>query len=193
MREIQSKKALEVVLSRLSWFEKGQVRQEQYTTPGQIAADLGCGTGILGIGCLLLGASSVYFVDSDDSAILRCKDNVLKLQSEGYALNRYELVLSDISRFDKKVDTVVMNPPFGTKIKHADKEFLVKAFSISKVTYSFHKTATKEYIMQLARRFGFNILERFDFKLMLKNTMKGHVKNKVYIDVSAFYFKEMGM
>ena len=118
MREIQSKKALEVVLSRLSWFEKGQVRQEQYTTPGQIAAevlwkaamcgevkgkviaDLGCGTGILGIGCLLLGASSVYFVDSDDSAILRCKDNVLKLQSEGYALNRYELVLSDISRFE---------------------------------------------------------------------------------------------
>jgi putative methylase len=211
MKEIGSKKALEVVLSKLSSFERGKVSAEQYSTPssiaaevvwkgalngdikGKVIADLGCGTGILGIGCLLLGCSKVFFVDNDDYAISKCKENMAKLESEGYELGEGEYVLSDVKDFDKMIDTVVMNPPFGTKKRGADREFLVKAFSISKVTYSFHKTSTNEYIMQLAKRNGFNILERFDFQFMLRNTMKSHVKKKVYIDVSAFCFSSVGM
>ena len=30
-----------------------------------------------------------------------------------------------------KIDAVIMNPPFGTKQKHADTEFLLKAFELT--------------------------------------------------------------
>ena len=69
-----SKGRLGVILSRLRVFYKAKVRVEQYPTDSEIAAqmlweshlrgdiegkvivDLGCGTGILGIGALILGA-----------------------------------------------------------------------------------------------------------------------------------------
>ena len=85
--KIASKSGLAVVLSRLSVFQRPKVRVEQYPTDSEIAAevlwsafmkgdidkmciaDLGCGTGILGIGALLLGAKKVYFLDIDQNAL----------------------------------------------------------------------------------------------------------------------------
>ena len=67
-------------MSKLKAFIHPKVKQEQYTTDSEpaaevlhsaymnhdiknkIIADLGCGTGILGIGCLLLEAGFVYFL-----------------------------------------------------------------------------------------------------------------------------------
>ena len=83
---IGSKKALAVLLSRLEGFIGPKVRVEQYATDPEIAAevlwqafmkgdigkvsvDLGCGTGILGIGLLALGSKKVYFIDSDQKVI----------------------------------------------------------------------------------------------------------------------------
>ena len=43
------------------------------------------------------------------------------------------------------VDTVVMNPPFGTRKKGADMEFLSAAMKVaSQAVYSLHKTSTRE-------------------------------------------------
>ncbi|CAN0900116.1 rRNA N6-adenosine-methyltransferase METTL5 [Linum grandiflorum] len=43
------------------------------------------------------------------------------------------------------VDTVVMNPPFGTRKKGADMDFLSAALKIaSQAVYSLHKTSTRE-------------------------------------------------
>lgn len=45
----------------------------------------------------------------------------------------------------KVVDTVVMNPPFGTRKKGADMEFLSAAMKVaSQAVYSLHKTSTRE-------------------------------------------------
>ena len=207
MSKIGSKKQLEIVLSRLKGFEKAKVSDEQYITQSSIAAevlwkahfrdieekvivDLGSGTGILGIGCLLLGARKVIFVEKDKEAMGICKENIKKIESEGFELGEEEFIEGDIKEFGEGADTAVMNPPFGTKQRHADKEFLLKAFSVANVTYSLHKTSTKEYIMQLAERNGFRIRERFDFDFMLRNTMKHHTKGKQYVDVSCFVFEK---
>ena len=98
MTKISSKSTLAIALSRLEDFSKPKVRQEQYLMDSEIGAsmlwnacllgdigaktiaDLGCGTGILGIGALLLGAKQVIFVDSDEKALEIAKKNVLKVK-----------------------------------------------------------------------------------------------------------------
>ncbi len=90
---MKNQKALALILSRLQSFTKPNVREEQYATPAELAAgvlwkislekniigktilDLGCGTGILGLGALLLGAKKVGFVDADNEALLIAKKN----------------------------------------------------------------------------------------------------------------------
>ena len=209
MSQIKSKKALELVLGKLNGFQKAKVRDEQYITPSDIAAevlwkayfngdiedkvivDLGAGTGILGIGCLILGAKKVIFVDKDKEVLEICKENLEKIESEGFEINEWQIMENDIGKVDLIVDSVIMNPPFGTKQKHADKDFLMKAFEISNVTYSFHKTSTKEYIIQQAEKNKFDLKERFDFKFMLRNTMAHHKKGKEYIEVSCFDFEKI--
>ncbi|XP_048442317.1 rRNA N6-adenosine-methyltransferase METTL5-like isoform X2 [Pyrus x bretschneideri] len=43
------------------------------------------------------------------------------------------------------VDTVVMNPPFGTRKKGADMDFLSVALKIAtQAVYSLHKTSTRD-------------------------------------------------
>ncbi|MCK5283357.1 MAG: methyltransferase, partial [Nanoarchaeota archaeon] len=206
--KIGSKKALEMVLSRLKGFKEAKVRDEQYITPADIAsevlwkayfnsdiedkviADLGSGTGILGIGCLVLGARKVIFVEKDSAAMEICRQNLEILKSEGYDAGRSMFIEGDVKDFCERADCVFTNPPFGTKKKHADKEFLLKAFEISNMTYSFHKSSTNEYIIDISRKNGFEIRERFCFKFLLKNTMKHHTKGKKYIDVSCFVFEK---
>ena len=111
-----------------------------------VALDLGCGTGILGIGCLLLGASKVYFVDNDEDALKIAKESLKIVKSEFSIEGKASFLCSDILGFDKKVDTVVQNPPFGVKVRHADRDFLKKAMEMGKVEYSFHKSDSKRFI-----------------------------------------------
>ena len=50
-------------------------------------------------------------------------------------------------------DTVVMNPPFGTKRKGVDMDFLRAAFRISTGTViSLHKSSTRAHIQKVAER-----------------------------------------
>ena len=197
---IPSKKSLEVRLSRLKGFFAPKVRAEQYITPSEIAAeilwmakmsgdiegkriaDLGCGTGILGIGCLLLGASKVYFVEKDSDVIPHIKENLIA--EEGFPDGMAIINNQDVRDFSLEVDTVVMNPPFGTKEAHLDRIFLDSALLRAKVSYSIHKTETVEYLISYALRKGFILRERLDFEYLLSNSMHHHVKKKHYIRAS---------
>ena len=201
---IGSKKQLEIVLSKVLGFYEAKVREEQYITPSSIAAevlwkayfngdiekktiaDFGAGTGVLGIGCLLLGAKNVFFVERDAEAMRICQINVAKVKSEYSGLGEPLFALSDLRNFEIKVDTIITNPPFGTKVRHADKEFLLKAFTAADKVYSFHKSSTSEFVVELAKKNCFILDEKFNFSFMLKNTMKHHMKNKPHIEVSCF-------
>jgi len=151
---------LESILQEVSSFSNPNFHLEQYPTSahisahvlytidktyeeinGKIIADLGCGSGILAIGCSLLGSSHVIGIDVDPIALRDATENIVKLEAE------VELLMSDVSYlpFSHKVDTTVMNPPFGTRNKGIDLVFLKKAIELSKVSvYSLHKSSTRE-------------------------------------------------
>lgn len=202
-----SRSSLAIELSAIKGFSEPKVSVEQYMTDSEIAAtvlwdaymkgdiegkviaDLGCGTGILGIGCLLLGAAKVYFVESDNLAMKAARENVEKMKSEGSA----EFFLGNVSKFDKRADTIIMNPPFGTKSEHSDRKFLEKAFETSDMVYSFHKSETKGFIETFARDKNFIISQVIEFEFPLKATMKFHKKRVEKINVSCFRFAKQNL
>ena len=205
--KIGSKKALAVLLSSLEGFIGPKVRVEQYSTDPEIAAevlwnvfmkgdigkvsvDLGCGPGMLGIGLLALGAQKVYFVDFDKKVMDVAKANVAKIESECKVAGETIFRLSDINDFNEQVGLVVMNPPFGIKVRHMDKVFLKKAFEIGKVVYSFHKTESKKFLASFAKDNNFKITDVFDFEFPLKATMSFHSKRIKKILVSCFRFEK---
>ena len=117
---LESKKALAMLLSGLEGFIGPKVRVEQYATDPEIAAevlwqaymkgdigkvsvDLGCGTGILGIGLLALGSEKVYFIDLDQKVIDIAKENLSKLESE-YNLGDAVFKCQDIDDFNDSSD-----------------------------------------------------------------------------------------
>ena len=51
---------------------------DQHILGGENVIDFGCGSGILGIGALKLGASRVWAIDNDPQAITASRDNALK-------------------------------------------------------------------------------------------------------------------
>ena len=56
---------------------------------GKQVVDYGCGSGILGIAALLLGAESVLAVDNDPQALLASKDNLSRNQLDSDKLSTY--------------------------------------------------------------------------------------------------------
>ena len=202
-REICSKKELAVLLSKMESFKGPKVIVEQYATDPEIAAeviwqacmngdigkvsvDLGCGTGILGIGLLVLGAKRVYFVDFDKGALEIAKNNLEKVKSEYEVEGEAIFVCKDARDFNENVDLVLQNPPFGVKIKHMDRVFLGKAFEIGEIVYSFHKSEGKRFVERFSQDNGFKITNVMDFKFPLKATMGYHTRRIRRIGVSCF-------
>lgn len=206
--EVRSKSELAIVLSKLEGFKQPKVMVEQYATDSEVAAeflwfaamkgdlkgkvsvDLGCGTGILGIGALLLGAEKVYFVDSDAESVeiaqKNLKNAVKMAKSESSLHDRAVFLCLDIADFTEKVDVVLENPPFGTKERHADRAFLARAMETAPVVYSLHKSESKGFVEAFSGDCGFKVTNVLDFEMPLKATMKMHEKRIYRIKVSLF-------
>ena len=184
------KKELEIALSGLNGFEKQRLDLEQYQTEAHVAADLlwyaymrgdiagkvvadfGCGNGIFGVGALLLGAKKVVFVDVDKKALELAKVNVANVEKEVGERFDKSFFNVDIRRFNRKVDVVLTNPPFGVKKSHADKPFLLKIVSCSKIGYSFHKIESKNFVERVAEDEGWvaQMVRKYDFPLRMKES-----------------------
>ena len=204
-----TKKSFAVELSKLRVFDKPKNILEQYPTEsdvaadflwdavmrneisGKIIADLGAGTGILGLGCLLLSAKKVFFVDIDKDCLEIAKKNFEEL-SKKYDLSKalVEFVVCDVRKFDEKADLVVENPPFGIKNAHADKAFLEVAFKTAPLIYSLHKTETKEFVEKISKDHDFKVVEVKNYNFPLKQTMSYHTRKIQRIDASCFKIKK---
>jgi len=188
-----SQKSLAVRLSRLKTFIKPNTTLEQYATDSNIAAqvihsadmlgdvegkhivDLGAGTGILGLGALLYGAAKATLLDIDDKALHVAQENADALEVAP------EIIHSPLRAVQG--DVVIMNPPFGTKTTHADKEFLLAAFKSAPVVYSMHLASAQDFVRIVARDEGFAATHVWPVSFPLPNTMKQHKQKRTYIDV----------
>ncbi|XP_045582223.1 rRNA N6-adenosine-methyltransferase METTL5 isoform X1 [Procambarus clarkii] len=204
-------KELEAWLQDVNGFEIPKIQLEQYETPvhiaarmihtiessfgdleGKVVADLGCGCGVLMIGCALLEASAVFGFDVDNDALKICQRNLEEME-----IKSAEIVQMDIkdlatpdSRFLKMFDTVVLNPPFGTKRNQGtDMEFLRVALSLSKsAVYSLHKSATRAHVTKKAADWGVKMQVIAQLRYNLSNTYKFHKKKSIDIEVDFIRF-----
>ncbi len=201
---IKSKSQLAILLSKLAVFDNSKLKlnREQYATDseaaaaalwfaymsgdieGKTVADLGCGTGLLGIGALLLGAKKAFFIDNDAEALSICKQNISAAAPD--LASQAEVINCSVAEFKQEVDTVVQNPPFGTKVKHADKEFLQQAIKVATVVYSMHKIETAGFVKKFASTNGFAVTNILPLQLQLKSTYAFHKSRMKRIDVGLF-------
>lgn len=200
-----SKSDLAIILSGLHGFPFPRVDWEQYMTDSEVAADLiwtaymnkdiekksiadlGCGTGILGIGAMIMNANNVLFVEKDELAVKIAEGNLKRVEEhlpEGF--EGAEFLTMDVLEFFSPVDTVLMNPPFGTRDPGADTAFLQRAMKIAPTIYSLHKASTKEYLRGFIAKNGFKVFFEKEYQMPLKNTMSQHEKKIERISVVAF-------
>jgi putative methylase len=198
------RKDLEIALQRVKPFTAPNPTDEQYPTPASIAADvmflaysqgdiaglkvadLGCGTGMLGIAAALLGAREVVGLDKDQAALDLAKENARVMGVE------VRLCKGDVSEILENVDTVVMNPPFGSQKKHADLPFLEKAMEIAEVSYSLHNASTQDFLLKLVTSAGRRgeVLKRY--KLEIPHTFAFHKKAKRDVEVLLLRIQKHG-
>ncbi len=199
-----TKKRLAILLSKLKDFEDPDPKKEQYITDSEVAAgilwnahmlgeiedrmiaDLGCGTGILGIGALILGARWVHFLDNDPEAIRIAEVNLAEFDSQDY-----HFIEADVRDFNRKVDVIIQNPPFGVQEKHADRVFLEQAFKYAPIIYSIHMYETLDFLIKFAEDNGFKITHKWRYNLPLKSTMVHHRKRIHIVHVGCFRFQKI--
>ena len=159
---------------------------EQYSTPVDIVAemiklanaqgdlsgnvvDLGCGTGRLAIGAALLGAEvTAYEIDNDALELAKSYSKEHNLEIEWINLA--------IENIDKKYDTVLMNPPFGSQRPGADRAFLKKSLEIGSRIWSIHMAETKNFVKEFVEKNNGQIISAYEFAFPIKNSMPFHTK-----------------
>ena len=142
--------------------------------------DLGTGTGRLALGAALLGAARTTGIDIDPTAIS------VALENSKVAGLDVDWVVGDLEVIRGRFDTVVMNPPFGTKTKHVDKIFLKKALGLASIVYSFHKSATREHVLAYLGRSGAKVSAIHEYTLGIPRMFQHHKKRKHVVRVDCY-------
>ncbi|ORX60469.1 S-adenosyl-L-methionine-dependent methyltransferase [Hesseltinella vesiculosa] len=202
-------KELESILQDCEVFSDPKIQFEQYPTTAHLAArmlytadtvyddiedkavgDLGSGCGILSIAACILGAGYNVGFDIDPDAVAIARENCEEFETE------VDFVLTDLSadvcaldRFKGRLDTIIMNPPFGTKNKGVDMVLLKKAVeTANRAVYSLHKTSTREHILKKAKEWGVECEVIAEMKFDVPMMYKFHKKKSVDIAVDFLRF-----
>lgn len=202
-------KVLEEYLQEVDIFENPKVHLEQYATmphigarmlhtiqssfhdiEGKLIADLGCGCGTLSVGAAMLGAGFCVGFDIDIDALSVFHSNVSEFE-----LSNVDAVQCDIAKclpicWKKQFDTVIMNPPFGTKHNRGmDMKFLRASLDLATTSvYSLHKTSTREHIFLKAADWGVRAQVLAELRFDLPASYKFHKKQSVDIEVDFVRF-----
>ncbi|CAO3632832.1 unnamed protein product [Mucor hiemalis] len=131
--------------------------------------DFGSGCGILSIAANILGAGVGFDIDPDAIKIAQENSENFEVDIDFVNTNLSEATLDG---FKGKLDTIIMNPPFGTKNnKGVDMVMLKRAIDIANTSvYSLHKTSTREHIEKKAKEWGVTFEVVAELKVKFKHT-----------------------
>lgn len=192
-------KQLEIQLEKIEGFPRPSPRWEQYQTPAPLAArllfhahsrgdiggkrvcDLGCGTGILSIGALILGASQVTGYDIDEPALDTARKNAEKMHV-GPVFIPGDISDPAFATTIRDFDTVIMNPPFGAQVLHADRPFIDTALHAGQIVYGIFNAGSRPFVENFIRGRG-EIKEVISGVFPLKKTFFFHKKEMQEINV----------
>jgi putative methylase len=176
---------------------------EQYTIPVDVAAeilflaayvhddikgktivDLGCGTGRLAIGAVLLDAKETIGVDIDTATVKIAKANAERLKLK----EKTSWIAGDIGILHGRFGTVLENPPFGVQKRSADRTFLLKASELAPIVYSLHKggEGNRTFIKRFIERHGGKVTGIFHMKLNIPRMFMFHTKRRHEVDVDLY-------
>ena len=200
-RRLVRKRRIEILLSKVKSHPSPKAYLEQYTIPADVAAeilylaayvyddiidkrvaDLGCGTGRLSIGAVLLGAKEVVGIDIDEVAIKIAVENAKRLGVE----DRISWVIGDIEALHGSFDTVLQNPPFGVQRRRADRKFLAKAIELGGNIYSLHKAGNEEFIRRFVEKQGGKVTVIIPHEIWVPYTFPFHKKRKHLVKVELY-------
>lgn len=197
-RRLIPKRRLEVQLGKLKILYTPNLKLEQYPVSPETASellymagfehedlagqvvDLGTGTGRLAVGAALMGAEHTVGVDVDEQALALAKANA------ELAGVHVEWVQSEIEELRGTFKAVIMNPPYGTRTSHADTRFLKKALELAPVSYSIHKSATREFLVQFVTRSGGYVDEIRSMRMEIPHLFEFHEKKRGMVDVDLY-------
>lgn len=194
---------LEILLERVSGFSSPASHLEQYPTSAPLAArlmfhaaqngditgrttcDLGCGTGILTIGAALLGAEQVTGIDIDEKALAIARQNAEKFQVNACFL---QAEIISATRLPDQWDTIVMNPPFGAQVQHADRAFIDCALGAGNQIYMIANTGSIPFVRSYVKGRA-NILETIEGTLPIRHCFHFHRKEVRNIRVEIIHME----
>lgn len=214
--KILKKKHLEIAIQDIPKHKNPKIKLEQYFTPANIAAelmwnaynfgdiinksilDLGCGTGILTITPLILGAKIAFGIDIDPEAIFIAEETAKSMEIKNSHffiddVNNTQKIKEDIflnnnfnENIDLKIDTLFTNPPFGSQSrskKGSDRIFMELAMELANVSYSFHMYETREFVINYYEKLGGKVTDEFFFNFPLPNSYSFHTKESKDIEI----------
>ncbi len=184
-----------MALSRLKWPDKFKNGLEQYPTDpalaakvavtayldgnisGKTVADLGAGFGVLSCASALLGSTRVFAIEIDSEIAETGTVNCAGLP--------VTFMIEDVENFHQYVDTVIMNPPFGSVKPHQDRIFLEKALSISRAIYSIHNAKSADFVRSAYSRNG-EIIREEPVNVKIPRLYGHHTRR--WMDIPAVFF-----
>jgi len=192
---------LEMRLEKVAGFSSPAANLEQYSTSAPLAArllfhatlngditgkntcDLGCGTGILAIGSALLGAEHATGIDIDEKALKIARQNAEKL-SVTAGFHQAEIISS--TKLPDHYDTIVMNPPFGAQVLHADRAFIDCALEAGDEIYMIVNTGSIPFVRSYVKGRA-NIQETIEAVLPIRHCFHFHRKEVQNIRVEIIH------
>ena len=109
---------------------------------GCSVVDLGSGNGVLGLGALLMGASSATLVEVDEEASAVSAGNAADLGLEEHV----KIVRAEVGEDTLDIasaDLVITNPPWGRQVERADRPFLDAILSAGVTAHVMHSAEAR--------------------------------------------------
>lgn len=200
---------LERALQQVELHPSPKAFLEQYTIPVDVASeflflaayanddiisksvvDLGCGSGRLAMGAVLLGAKEAVGIDIDRSAVKKARENAKRFSLMG----RLSWIAGDVEVLRGRFNTVLQNPPFGVQRRSADRRFLLKAMELAPRVYSLHKggEANRAFIKRFIEANGGKVTSIFQMGFNIPRMFKFHTERRHEVDVDLYRIEVAG-